>query len=151
MKNLVVNTHVHPSIYPKVCIATFDDLRMLFTSDISNILKRAPKLTSKACWPSRLERQNVNLALKIFHEATYCGLTTFKIEKNIIDNNQTVEFLNLISNIWVVFNVDCVGKDVRFKNDYSAPLYPNDSRLAFIQHVVSWLNCWNNLPGKLES
>ena len=55
----------------------------------------------------------------------------------------------MISNIWDVFNVDWVGKDVRFKNDYSAPLYPNDSRLAFIQHVVSWLNCWNNLPGKI--
>ena len=93
VKNLVVNTHVHPSIYPKVCTATFDDLRMLFKSEISNILKRAPKLTSKACWPSRLESQNVNLALKIFHESTYCGLTSFKIEKNIIDNNQTVEFL----------------------------------------------------------
>ena len=124
---------------------------MLFKSEISDILKRAPKLTSKACWPSRLERQNVNLALKIFHESTYCCLTAFKIEKNIIDNNQTVEFLNSISNIWDVFNVDWVGKDVRLKNDYSAPLYPNDSRLAFIQHVVSWLNCWNNLPGKLES
>ena len=57
VKNLVVNTHVHPSIYPKVCITTFDDLRMLFKSEISNILKRATKLTSKACWPSRLERQ----------------------------------------------------------------------------------------------
>ena len=113
----------------------------LYKPDISNILKRAR--------PSRLERQNVKLALKILHESTYCSQTTFKIEKGIIENNQTVEFLNLISNIWDVFNVIWVGKNIRFNNCYSAPLYPNDSRLSFIQHVVAWLNCWNTLPGKI--
>ena len=40
-------------------------------------------------------------------------------------------------------------KDIPFINDYSAPWYPNDSRLSFIQYVVDWLNCCNTLPGKI--
>ena len=85
--------------------------------------------------------QNVKLALKILHESAYCGLTTYKIGKVILGNTQKIEFLNLISNIWGVFNVILVGKNIRFINGYSASLYPNDSRLTFIQHVVDWLNC----------
>ena len=57
-----------------------------------------------------------------------------------------------MSNIWDIFNVNWVGKDIRFKNDYSAPLCPNDSRLSFIRKVVAWLNCLRTLPcrfGKL--
>ena len=113
-----------------------------------NILKKAPKLSSKACWPSNLERQNVNFAIKIFHDSTYNGLLTFKIEKEIVEKNHTIAFLKLISNIWDVFNVNWVGKDMRFKNDYSAPLCQNDSRLSFIRKVVGWLNCWKILPSR---
>ena len=147
-KNITVNSSEHPSFYPQVCTATFEDIRTLFKSDSYNVLKRAPKLTSKACWPSKLERQNVNLALKIFHDSTYCGLLTYKIEKGIVENNQTVAFLKLISIIWDIFNVNWVGKDIRFKNEYSAPLCPNDSRLSFIRKVKVWLNCWKSIPFK---
>ena len=92
-KNVTVSPIEHPSLYPQVCTAPFEDIRSLFKSDVYNILKRAPKLSSKACWPSKLERQNVNLALKIFHESTYYGLLTFQTEKEIVEKNQTVAFL----------------------------------------------------------
>ena len=139
IKDITVNHSKHPSLYPQVCTASFDDIRTLFKSDVYTILKRAPKLSSKACWPANLERQNVNLALKRFRDSTYNGLLTFKIEKEIVEKNQTVALLKLISNIWDVFNVNWVGKDIRFKNDYSAPLGQNDSRLSFIRKVVGWL------------
>ena len=68
------------SLYPEICYAPFQDIRNLFKSDKSNILKRAPKLSAKACWPSALERQNVSIALKIFHESTSAGLLAWKME-----------------------------------------------------------------------
>ena len=83
IKNITVNHSKHSSLYPQVCTASFDDIRTLFKSDVYNILKRAPKLSSKACWPSNLERQNVNLALKIFHDSTYNGLLTSKLRKKL--------------------------------------------------------------------
>ena len=76
------------SLYPTICYSVFDDIRTLYKSDRCNIFKRAPKLTSKACWPSSLERLNVNLALKIFHESTSAGLLPLNIErKNISKPN----------------------------------------------------------------
>ena len=74
------------------------------------------------------------------------------MEKDIIHTNQTVEFLELINQVWKLFNVNWVGKDIRYKDGYSAPIYPGDFRLQFLNNIVSWLDIWNNLPslsGKL--
>ena len=138
--------------YPTICYAAFDDLRTLFKADKFYIIKRAPKLTSKACWPSQLERQNVNLALRIFHESTAAGLSSFINHANIGKPLQTVDFLNFINHIWSIFNVNWVGKDIRFNNPYLAPLHYNDGRLLFLENVVKWLDCWRAIPsirGKL--
>ena len=110
------------------------------------IIKRAPKLTSKACWPSQLERQNVNLAMRIFHESTAAGLSSFINHTNIGKPHQTVDFLNFINHIWSIFNVNWVGKDIRFNNPYLAPLHHNDERLLFLENVVKWLDCWRAIP-----
>ena len=108
--------------------------------------KRAPKLTSRACWPSNLEKQSVNLALKIFHESTSAGLMAFNIDRNITSKHQTVDFLKLINDIWQMFNVNWVGKAIRFNYYFCSPIFPNDSRILFLRNVVSWLDCWSNLP-----
>ena len=39
-----------------------------------------------------------------------------------------------------------VGKNMRFNDDLSAPLYPNDSRLIFLKKVICWLDCWRDFP-----
>ena len=122
-------------------------------SKLTNFLiKRAPKLTSKSCWPFQLERQNVNLALKVFHESTAAGLSSFINHTNIGKTHQTVDFPNLISNIWSIFNVNWVEKDICFNNPYLAPLRHNDEILLFLESIVKWLNCWRAIPstrGKL--
>ena len=66
--------------------------------------------------------------------------------------NQTVEFLNLINTIWDIFNVNWVGKDIRFNNPNLAPLRSSDQRLSFLEKVVKWLDTWRAIPtsnGKL--
>ena len=141
------------TLYPTICYSTFQDIRTLFNSDKCNLFKRAPRLTSKACWPSSLERQNVNLALRVFYESTSAGLLAYNLEKNIVDKTQTVEFLKLINDVWKMFNVNWVGKNICFNDEMSAPLCLNDSRLLFLKNFVSWLECWRALPttkGKLS-
>ena len=121
--NIILNpSELTKSIYPPICFASFDDLRTLYKADKFSIIKRAQKLTSKACWPSHLERQNVNLALKIFHESTTAGLSSF-YNDNTTYENHTAKFINLINKIWSIFNVNWVGKDIRFKNPNFAPLH----------------------------
>ena len=110
-------------------------------------------MTSKACWPSHLERQNVKLALKVFNGSTAAGLSSFNHEYKTGGVNQTVEFLNLINTIWDIFNVNWVGKDIRFNNPNLAPLRSSDQRLSFLEKVVKWLDTWRAIPtsnGKLS-
>ena len=45
-------------------------------------------------------------------------------------------------------------KNIRFNDEYSAPISPSDFRLTFLNNAVSWLDCWVNLPfvlGKLTA
>ena len=140
------------SNYPSINYAAFDDLRVLYKADKFSIIKRAPKLTSKACWPSHLERQNVKLALKVFHESTAAGLSSFNHENKTGENCHTVEFINLINQIWNIFNVNWVGKDIRFNNPLLAPLHLNDQKLSLLDNVVKLLDFWRAIPtssGKL--
>ena len=105
--NIILNSRkLTKSKYPSICFAALDDLRTLYKADKFSIIKRAPKLTSKACWPSHLERQNVNLALKIFHESTAAGLSSFYNENTTNENLHTVKFILLINKIWNIFNVN---------------------------------------------
>ena len=103
--NIVLNPwELTKSKYPPICFAAFDDLRILYKADKFSIIKRAPKLTSKSCWPSHLERQNVNLALKIFHESTAAGLSSFYNENTANEHRHTahtVNFIHLINKIWL--------------------------------------------------
>ena len=147
--NIILNPReLTKSKYHPICYAAFDDLRTLYKADKFSIIKRAPKLTSKACWP----QQNVNLALKIFHESTAAGLSSFYNENTTNENRHIVKFIHLINTIRNIFNVNWVGKDIRFNNPNFAPLRLNDPRLSFLDHVVKWLDCWKCIPttrGKL--
>ena len=151
--NIILNPRkLTKSKYTSICFAAFDDLRTLYKADKFSIIKRAPKLTSKACWPSHLERQNLNLALKIFHESTAAGLSNFYNEDTTNENRHTVKFILLINKIWNIFNVNWVGMDIRFNNPNFAPLHLNDPRISFLNDVVKWLDCWKFIPtsrGKL--
>ena len=48
--------------------AVFHDLRNLLKLEQNSVAKTAHRLTAKSCWPSSLEGQNVNLALRISEE-----------------------------------------------------------------------------------
>ena len=60
--------------------------------------------------------------------------------------NQTEQFLEIINKVWKIFNVNWVGKEIRFNDEYSATIFPSDFRLTLLNNVVSWLDCWGNLP-----
>ena len=55
--------------------ASFQDVRLLYNSEKSNLAKLALHLTLKACFPSTIERQNVKLVLKVVNELTLAALT----------------------------------------------------------------------------
>ena len=120
--------------------AAFQDLRNLFILEQNSVAKTAHRLTVKSCWPSSLERQNVNLALRIFNDSTAAALTVHAAKYNEI--SETAQFINLISKVWKIFNVGTPNKGIRLNDEFSMPLLNNDKRFQFLSDVVRWLDEW---------
>ena len=65
--------------------ARFSEIRQLCRSEQMKVVKQAHRLTSKACWPGSLERQNVSLALRIFDPSTQIALKCQKYSSDTYD------------------------------------------------------------------
>ena len=132
-------------------IASFQDVRLLYRSDQHSVLKLAPRLTAKSCWPSNLERQNVSLALRVFDYSTAAALAIQDSSRQTF-NYQTSDFIKKITRVWKIFNVNTPVKGIHLKDEYYMPLRYNDARFSFLSHLISWLDNWLNMPdsGKLS-
>ena len=146
-------TYPNPLIFPnfddvnKIRAARFQDIRLLYKDEQSSLIKQAHRLTSKACWPTMLERQNVNLALKVFDTSTYAALTIFNTTHSS-SQSQTPEFLDIIIKVWKIFNINTTHKHIRLNDEFSKPLEHNDERFTFLKLIANWLNCWRCRQGK---
>lgn len=58
----------------KLKTASFLSLKMLYEIESVNLLKYGYTLSSKALWPTNMERQKVSLALQIFNSNISQGL-----------------------------------------------------------------------------
>ena len=132
----------------KVNIAQFQDVRLLYKNEQTWILKQAHRLTAKACWPTILERQNVNLALKIFDTSTLTALSIYNSKRTDFESSRTCEFLDIILKVWKIFNVNTTHKHIRLNDELSRPLHYNDARLDFLRLIINWLARWRSREGK---
>ena len=129
--------------------ASFEHIRSLYKADQHSLAKLAPRLTAKACWPSSLERQNVSLALRIFDNSTSSALKVQILTPSLHNTYcQTAEFIDIICDIWKIFNVNTPYKGIRLNEPQSNPLVLSDPRFAFLSRVVDWLEKWRELPNK---
>ncbi|KAI6658292.1 hypothetical protein LOD99_15561 [Oopsacas minuta] len=104
----------------------FQDLQNLFKLEQSSVAKTAHRLTAKSCWPSSLETQNVNLALRIFDDSTSAALTVHGSKYGQV--SETAQFISLICKVWKIFNINRPNKDIRLNDELSMPLQSNDIR-----------------------
>lgn len=127
--------------------ASFTSLEKLYFKE-QHLLRMGYKLNSKAIFPSSIERQNVNLALKIFDPSTAAALNC------IFPNEQgTCNFINLICRFWNIFNINNFSKGFKKNCKDSEPFFKiNDPRLSFLEDFASFLSCWekSNFSGKLS-
>ena len=110
--------------------------------------KLAPRLIAKACWPTSFERQNVNLALKIFCESTSSAIKIQNLSRRQIFHTHTSDFIDVINQLWKLFNINRPNKNIRLNDDISEQFYYNDVRFGFLAKVVDWLDYWKSLPEK---
>ena len=70
--------------------ATMEDVRLLFKSEQLASVKQAPRLTAKSCWPTKLERQNVHLALRIINDQTAAAIQIHSSTRNVLNLRQMI-------------------------------------------------------------
>ena len=122
-----------------------EDVRLLFKSEQFASVKQAPKLTAKSCWPTKLERQTLHLALRIFNEQTTAAIQIQNSNRKI--KSQTEDFIRLICSVWKVFNVNTPTKGLRHRDNLSLPQTYNDSRFLLLSRIADLLEYWRKLPG----
>ena len=125
----------------------FSHLRKMYHLERSQIIKYAHQLTGKSMYPSNLEKQNVLLAVKVFHESNVAALKRLAATNSTFFKwEDTAEFLKLIKRWWDMVNVSHPKKGLFSNNNDAQPFSSlDDERLHFMNQFIVWLNAWKNL------
>lgn len=99
-------------------------------------LRKAPKLSYQALHPGN-NKQNVNLALGIFHETTIAACKSYYPAREDMAN-----FLNLILTWWTISN----SNRKYDANPLGNAITGNDDKLDFLDKFSDWLEAWAKCP-----
>ncbi|GBN26671.1 hypothetical protein AVEN_67963-1 [Araneus ventricosus] len=116
----------------------------IYETEKSNLIKNAPKLSQKVLYPTSFEKQNVLLALNIFHESNSAPLAHEAGDKGK-DTMGTKEFIDQFLKWWNIVNVKNSEKGKRLKNPFCDPIRSKDQMsMVFLNKFYDWLVSWNN-------
>lgn len=122
--------------------AKVSDLRKLYASEEGNVIKLAPALSKKVLNPVGIERQNVNLCIKLFDDKNIAALKT--TSSNSADG--TIQLMTIISRWFKIVNVKSKFKGCALRDPYQNPVFTlSDQNIVFLRSFIQWLDDWNNL------
>lgn len=127
--------------------ASLTSVRKLYDLESSNLLKFGYGLTRKSLWPTKLERQNVNLALKVFSVNVVRGLEELGPKCNLESYQQTADYIKIFCFWWDIVNVKSPFKGKCKLNPMCEPYTgkATDLNATFLRKFLSWLNVWHNI------
>jgi hypothetical protein len=110
------------------------DLHSIYDTDknLDGNLRKAPKLTYKSLHPSD-NKQNVELAIAIFHETTIVGCQQY-----LPNRPDMASFLKLVSYWWNIAN----SKKQFTPNNLSNGFKLDDGKLDFYKAFADWIESW---------
>ena len=122
-----------------LCRASLSHVRSLYATEKDCFSQEAPGLSYKCLYPSNLERQNVQLVLKLFNEKTIVGVTNHGAKSNV-DVSGTTKFMTIILRLWNVLNVKSTDKGRRKRDATIDPIRSvNDDNMGFLRPLHEWL------------
>ena len=113
------------------------DIKSIYEKDqkLDANLRQAPKLTYTALNPSN-NKQNVGLAIAIFHDTTVAGCKKYLPQRSDVSS-----FLDLILHWWTIAN-----SNQRFSsNKLSNGFIDKDGKLDFYNSFADWLESWSEI------
>ena len=94
-------------------------------------LRKAPKLTYSTLHPGN-NKQNVQLALNIFHETTVVAVKSYFLERS-----DAAQFLKLVGT-WTITN----SSNRYTPNFLGNAIIVGDNKVEFVRCFASWLSSW---------
>jgi hypothetical protein len=126
----------------------FEHLEQLYQHELGKPVKFAHKLTRKVLCPRPIERCNVMLAERTFHESTVAALDYYAAN-GFPEWKGTAAFLQLIRKWWSIVNVRTYTIGRRKRDVDKEPVSSIDSdQIKFLIQFSTWLDQWQSLPNK---
>lgn len=133
-----------PSNFQVTEKASLLPLKELYAKERNQYVKLAPGLSEKVLFPTNLERQNVQLVVRLFDEKNVAAMKTM----NISDVSGTVTFLEQIISWWHIVNVKSPTKGIHLRQKECNPIRQDsstDPNLIFLSKFQQWLRAWEEL------
>jgi hypothetical protein len=122
--------------------AKFDHIIQLYNHELGRPIKIAHKLTQKVLTPRPIERCNVMLAERCFHESTIAGLIYYG-ERGFPEWKKTAAFLDLIHKWWSIVNVRTMTIGLQKRDENKKPVTEvNGAHVEFFHKFAAWLVKW---------
>lgn len=132
----------HFDNYNLLLYANLSDLEKIYAKECNQIVKLAPALSRKVLNPSTLERQNVQLAVRLFDEKNIQALN----QCSDIDTNGTSEFLTIILHWWRIVNVRSPKSGYHQRDPFRDPIRESsDKNVEFLSRFYDFLCSWEAL------
>ena len=108
-------------------------------------MKYAHKLNDKVLHPQPIEKRNVNLAERLFHESTIDALE-YDASNGHPEWKKTVAFLKVIRRFWNIFNVKNPKMGQKTKDPVREPISHDDyAGLEWLRKFADWTEEWKAL------
>lgn len=109
-------------------------------------IKSSHKLSHKVLHPSKIERQNVSLAVAATHESTVAALRLLAMEKGKPELTDTADFLELLQRWFKICNVRGKGQEKRWNDPLKAVIELGSGQaernLNFLMEVGEFMQEW---------
>lgn len=133
------------SDFKRTCSAKFAILREIYSKESGLLIKTAPKLNFKTVYPCNLERQQVGLALNVWHESTIAA-----VKRHTDEENETAAFLEIIWTWWNIMNIKNKYTHIVKRLNIGKPFdCVKDDRLVFLRRMLEWLDHWKPVRNQL--
>lgn len=129
----------------EIFTAHYKHLEQMYEIEKNLLVKYGHLLSFKALYPSSIQKQNVDLALRIFSDKNIVALQHItKDHPSIFSNiDGTCLFLDIIVKFWKICNVKSVMEGKRFNDKYREAIKQDSVLpLQFLRTMSLWLKRW---------
>jgi hypothetical protein len=130
-------------------LADFNHVKQLYHHELKQSLKVAYKITHKVLTPRLIERCNVMLAERLFHESTIAGLRFYS--QGHPKWISTADFLEIIHTWWSIMNVRTPSIGHKRRDDWKKPIDSAEcQQVTFMKKFTNFMQEWQTTGEKKE-